>query len=146
MPPLRVLWEGCKRFREVSLGVRSPMLLVCHLFKVDHTPATEDDPAIYHSGEADFSGYAAPQMSGFLPATQDPLNPDRWVCNCGGPVEFIWQTGGTVGNAIYGYFWTDEPDHAVLLAGRFDNVPIYLDGPGRRLSFTPVLSERSEYL
>lgn len=145
MPALRLMHEGSKRLLECALGVRSPMTIRAHLFKSNITPTEDDADSVYTTAEADFSGYATVVVASFGAAAADPSDAERFLCAASAAAVFAWSAGSGIANDIYGYYYTDDADGAVLAAQRFGSAPLDMSAAGETISFVPTISNRSEY-
>jgi len=111
-------------------------VLTIRLYKVDKVPAAGDVLADYDAIQADFSGYAGQNMSGWAP----PIL-------AGGiasiqPGTYSWgHNGGAVANTIYGWY-AHSPDGVLVMASKRLAGPIVLSGAGQFYSVDVVATDQ----
>jgi len=109
------------------------------LFQDDYTPTDTDVLADYTAIEADFDGYAAAAMGGFVAVF---LAAGK-AYTAQAPIVWVPSGSGTP-NDIYGFFVFDNSAGLLLWAGRFSSPPIVVTGPTTPVVYTPSFTLASE--
>ena len=111
------------------------------LYKSAHTPAASDTFATYTAIEADFSGYARQNTSGWGAAA---IVAGRAV-STGTQLNFT-HSGGGVNNTVYGafLFYTVAGTDYLYGAGE-DPSPFVMNAAGLTYAVVPQVTDKSEY-
>jgi hypothetical protein len=111
-------------------------ILRLKLYSNDHTPSKTDNSGIYQ--EVIHPDYTTKLLS---PSDWDYVIDDLTGNYTAVFAEQIWTFNSAV--ITYGYMITDNAGTTVLLAERFPNAPVMLDGSsGQRIKITPVLGAK----